>query len=257
MSIGLDEARPPAGMRIYAIGDVHGRLDLLRRMHEMIGDDLARHQPDDWRAIHLGDYIDRGPDSKGVLDFLITAQKRDARHLALMGNHDDGFIDFLHDPDAAGLFARFGGEDTARSYGVELDFGHPERLRAGHAALVLAVPADHVDFLLQLGLSASFGDFFLCHAGVRPGVPLDRQAPADLIWIRDEFLRWPGLHEKVVVHGHTPTARPELRPNRVNVDTGAFRTGLLTALVLEGGEKRLMFADEASAPAVRRGLSDR
>ncbi len=142
------------------------------------------------------------------------------------------------------MFARFGGEDTARSYGVELDFGRPERFRAGHAALVRAVPADHVDFLLRLALSAGFGDFFFCHAGIRPGVALDRQAPDDLIWIREDFLHWPGLHEKVVVHGHTPTARPELRPNRINVDTGAFKTGLLTALVLEGGEKSLLFAGE-------------
>lgn len=243
--VSLPEARAPDGMRLYAVGDVHGRLDLLRRMHERIAEDLVRRPPDDWRVIHLGDYIDRGPDSKGVLDFLIAAQNRDPRHVTLMGNHDAGFIEFLRDPDAAGLFARYGGEDTARSYGVELDFGSFGAFRAAHTALVRAVPADHVAFLLGLERSASFGDFFFCHAGIRPGVPLDRQAPDDLIWIREDFLRWPGLHPKLVVHGHTPTARPELRPNRVNVDTGAFKTGLMTALVVEGKEKSLFFAREA------------
>ncbi|HEV7253758.1 MAG TPA: metallophosphoesterase family protein [Mesorhizobium sp.] len=231
-------------MRLYAIGDVHGRLDLLRQMHERINDDLARRPPADWRVIHLGDYIDRGPESKGVLDRLIAARDRDPRHVALMGNHDAGFIEFLRDPDAAGLFARFGGEDTARSYGVALDFGSSERFRAGHAALLRAVPADHIAFLLGLELSVSFGDFFFCHAGIRPGVALEKQTPDDLVWIREDFLRWTGLHPKVVVHGHTPSARPELRPNRVNVDTGAFKTGLLTALVLEGDEKSLLFAQD-------------
>jgi len=110
--VSLQEARAPDGMRLYAIGDVHGRLDLLRRMHERIEDDLARRPPADWRIVHLGDYIDRGPESKGVLDRLVGAKKRDPRIVTLMGNHDAGFMEFLRDADAAGLFARFGGEDT-------------------------------------------------------------------------------------------------------------------------------------------------
>lgn len=234
------DARGPQGMRIHAIGDVHGRLDLLEEMHRQIAAGLDERPVDDWRVIHLGDYVDRGPDSRGVLDFLIAARERDPRHVVLAGNHDVGFLDFLATPGAESLFARFGGADTARSYGVELSFDMPEALEKGWARLLRAVPGRHQEFLQSLPFSISFGDFYFCHAGIRPGTALDRQAVQDLIWVRNVFLDYPGLHEKVVVHGHTPASEPEMMANRVNVDTGAYRSGVLTALLIEGGEKRIM-----------------
>lgn len=233
------DAKGPQGTRLYAIGDVHGRLDLLEKMHAAIREDLDRHAGKDWRIIHLGDYVDRGPDCRGVLDFLSEALK-DERVIALAGNHDVGFLDFLAEPDGQGLFARYGGRETARSYGVEIDFGDPAGLRAGHAALSKAMPRRHRDVLGHLRFSVSFGDFLFCHAGIKPGVPLDEQKPHTLIWIRDEFLDWTGLHPKVVVHGHTPSPEPEVLANRVNVDTQAYASGVLSALVVDGREKELM-----------------
>jgi len=234
------DARGPEGMRLYAIGDVHGRLDLLEAMHERILGDIAARKPADWRIIHLGDYTDRGPSSREVLDFLVEARLRDRRIITLMGNHDRAFLDFLAYPEPNGLFANNGGEETARSYGVELRFSPKAALLEGYARLRQAVPVEHVALLRSLPRFVAFGDFFFCHAGVRPGVKLEQQDPEDLIWIRREFLDYPGLYEKVVVHGHTPAPEPETMPNRINVDTGAFRSGRLSAVMIDGGEKELM-----------------
>jgi serine/threonine protein phosphatase 1 len=235
--ISFDKARGPEGVRIYAIGDVHGRFDLLKQMYAAIGTEGSDVR--DWRIVHLGDYVDRGPESKQVIDFLIEAG-RDSRITTLCGNHDIAMLDFLATPDAAGLFARYGGDATGRSYGVDMRFGATAELAACHSALDAAVPQAHRDFLHGLKFSAEIGDFFFCHAGIRPGVLLDKQDPKDLIWIREAFLRHSGLHPKVIVHGHTPMELPEVLPNRVNVDTGAFFTGVLTALVIEGAEKRIL-----------------
>ncbi|MER9401545.1 serine/threonine protein phosphatase [Mesorhizobium sp. M0615] len=239
------DARAPDGVRLYAIGDVHGRLDLLAAMHRRIESELEYKPTSDWRVIHLGDYVDRGPESKGVIDFLIEAQKRDPRHLMLAGNHDIGFLDFLDEPDPEGLFIRYGGVQTAQSYGVDLAghaswFGKAEALRRGHQALVNAVPQAHVDFLRSLQLSLISGDFFFCHAGVRPYVPLESQSPQDLVWIRDVFHNHPGLYPKVIVHGHTPVPEAEVMPNRVNVDTLAWQSGMLSALAVDGADKRIL-----------------
>lgn len=232
-------------MRLYAIGDVHGRRDLLAEMHARIRAEIIRDRPPDWRIIHLGDYVDRGPDSKGVLDLLLSAQAADARVLMLAGNHDVGFLEFLAHPVPTGLFARYGGVETARSYGIGLEFDSPALFRQGSDALAQSVPADHVELLSALPYSQIFGDFFFCHAGIRPGVPLDQQDRMDLIWIREAFLEWPHLHPKVVVHGHTPVPQAEVMGNRVDVDTGAFRTGRLTALVIDGAEKRFLGVADA------------
>jgi serine/threonine protein phosphatase 1 len=240
------DARGPEGIRIYAIGDVHGRLDLLSKMHEAIAKDQGQHPQHDWRVIHLGDYVDRGPHSKGVLDFLALACRAEERMIALCGNHDIGFLEFLARPSAGGLFPHNGGWETAKSYGVELDFGDMEALRAGHADLVSAVPEAHTSFLRGLKRSVAFGDFFFCHAGIRPGRPLDEQDPDDLIWIRGDFLNYPGLHPKVVVHGHTPDLEVEVMPNRVNVDTGAYQTGRLSALIIDGAEKQILAVEAFS-----------
>ena len=234
-------------MRVYAIGDVHGRLDLLVAMHRRIAAEIHQARPTDWRVIHLGDYVDRGPDSRSVVDFLIEIRKRDPRYLMLAGNHDIGFLDFLDAPDPDGLFMRYGGIQTAQSYGVVINeggnawFGRSEAaLRQGHAALVEAVPKSHVEFLRSLPFSVTFGDFFFCHAGIRPGIALQMQSMQDLIWIRDVFHNHSGLHPKIVVHGHTPVPEPEVMVNRVNIDTLAWQSGTLTALVVDGADKRIL-----------------
>lgn len=234
------DARAPEGMRLYAIGDVHGRLDLLTRMHETITAEIERDGPADWRIVHLGDYCDRGPDTKGVLDFLTGASRRDPRIVALAGNHDAGMLDFLERPETDGLFALYGGRQTARSYGVDISFTDRTTMLAGHAELLAAIPDSHFDFLRTLPRSACWGDYFFCHAGVRPGIPLEQQDPEDLIWIRQPFLGFPGLLPKVVVHGHTPVSEAEVLAHRVDVDTGAVVSGKLTAFVAEEDRKRLL-----------------
>lgn len=239
------DAHGPDDVRLYAIGDVHGRLDLLAAMHRRIESELEWKPVRDWRVIHLGDYVDRGPESKGVIDFLIEARKRDPRNLTLAGNHDIGFLDFLGNPEPEGLFMRYGGVQTALSYGVSLTadaswFGKTETMRRGHQALLEAVPQSHVDFLRSLPFSVTSGDFFFCHAGIRPGIALDKQSPQDLIWIRDIFHDYTGLFPKIVVHGHTPVPEAEVMANRVNVDTLAWQSGMLTALVVDGADKRIL-----------------
>jgi len=243
--VHFSDAKGPENLRIYAIGDVHGRLDLLLKMYDAIIRDRADHASADWRIIHLGDYVDRGADSKSVIDFLIRTTEQESRVIALAGNHDIGFLDFLEEPDPDGLFMRYGGVQTAQSYGVDLAghaswFGKAEALRRGHQALVNAVPQAHVDFLRSLQLSLISGDFFFCHAGVRPDVPLESQSPQDLVWIRDVFHNHPGLYPKVIVHGHTPVPEAEVMPNRVNVDTLAWQSGMLSALAVDGADKRIL-----------------
>ncbi|TPI85523.1 metallophosphoesterase [Mesorhizobium sp. B2-8-9] len=239
------DARGPDGMRLYAIGDVHGRHDLLAAMHRHIESELEHAPGSDWRIIHLGDYVDRGPDSRSVIDFLIETRKRDPRNIMLAGNHDIGMLEFLAEAEPDGLFVNYGGVQTAQSYGVDLLrdghwYGKAQAIARGHMALVKAVPHSHIDFLQSLTFSATFGDFFFCHAGIRPGVPLDRQNQQDLIWIRDAFHDHPGLFSKVIVHGHTPVPEAEVKANRVNVDTLAWKSGTLSALAVNGGDKRIL-----------------
>ena len=238
----LGEAKTPAGMRLYAIGDVHGRNDLLGEVHQKIAADLLRRPPDDYRIIHCGDYVDRGPDSAGVIGRLVALTETEPRIVCLRGNHEDLLLAFLVDPARyASVWLENGGAETLASYGVGIMAGRRERefLALGER-FAEALPEAHAAFLGTLALSATFGDFFFCHAGVRPGVPLDKQDPADLTWIRDDFL-WDGRdHGVVVVHGHTPVTEPEVRRNRINIDTGAVFTGRLTCLVLEGTEHRFL-----------------
>lgn len=234
------DAKGPDGIRVYAVGDVHGRRDLIEAMHDRIGEEIARDGVADWRIVHLGDYVDRGPDAAGVLDFLTSRIAGDPRIVALAGNHDVALIDFLAHGDRTQMFRRFGGNDTARSYGTHVDFATAATAEAGRQALARAMPQAHLDFLSGLPRSVAFGDFFFCHAGIRPGVPLERQDPEDLIWIREPFLGHPGLHPKVIVHGHTPHDEAELMPNRVDLDTLAYASGRLTALAVDGRTKRLL-----------------
>lgn len=237
--VSFIDARAPDGMRIYAIGDVHGCDDLLVRLLEAIDTEIASDRPADWRIVTLGDYVDRGPDSRAVLE-LLSARKADERFIALAGNHDEGMLDFLGSAGQSQLFLEYGGAETAASYGVALDPSSTDTLERSCSALMAALPDHHLSFLTGLDGSATFGDFFFAHAGIRPGVPLGEQSRRDLTWIRGEFLRHSGLHPKYVVHGHTPVRHPEILPNRADIDTGAFATGVLTAMVFERNSKRLM-----------------
>jgi len=219
--------------RLYVVGDIHGRSDLLDRMVLEISRDLDAHPIADCLTVTLGDYLDRGPDPRGVLDRL-ARNPFPTDFVALKGNHEELFETFLRDPSIAGLWRRLGGLETLHSYGVQV-----RSLMVGRnyeqvaEALRAAVPQAHLEFLASLKLSLTVGKYFLCHAGVRPGVPLEDQSAEDLLWIREQFLDSRADFGKIVVHGHTPIEEPEVRPNRINIDTGAFMTGRLTCAALE------------------------
>ena len=236
-TVDFKHARGPDRLRVYAIGDVHGRLDLLQEMHRRIQAENDKTPPFDWVIVHLGDYVDRGPDSKGVLDLLVSAQKKTHRMLAIAGNHDIGFLEFLATGAPNGIFAYNGGRQTALSYGVSIDFSDLRSIAVGREALLRAIPSTHVEFLRGLKLSMVFGDFFFCHAGIRPGIDLDKQDSEDLVWIRQQFLDEPRLYSKVIIHGHTPVTDVEIRPNRINLDTGAVFSGRLSALAIDAENK--------------------
>jgi serine/threonine protein phosphatase 1 len=226
--------RLPQGVRIYAIGDVHGRADLLDQALSRIDAHTATHPVA--RPIHvlIGDYIDRGPASRDVLDMLINcAQGRET--VFLKGNHEASMLEFLQNPAALRDWGKMGGIETLMSYGLKPPINADTAMQMELAsALDAALPSAHRNFLGGLVSSFSCGGFFFVHAGVRPGIPLTQQREEDLLWIRDDFL----LHEedfgKIIVHGHTPVREVDIRPNRVNIDTGAYATGRLTCLVIEG-----------------------
>jgi serine/threonine protein phosphatase 1 len=228
--------RVPDGIRIYAIGDIHGRADLLDQVLSNIDRDLsARPTP---RALHVlvGDYVDRGPDSLGVLDRLVE-RAQDHELICLKGNHESFLIDFLKAPAVLDAWRHFGGLETLLSYGLAPSVRPDAATRMQLAAdLERAMPAAHRGFLQNLKLSFTCGDFFFAHAGVRPGTPLTHQQEEDVLWIREEFLSCEQDFGKIVIHGHTPVLEPDIRPNRINIDTGALATGRLTCLILEGDE---------------------
>ena len=225
--------------RLYAIGDVHGRLDLLDRVIDSIAGDFAEHGGKAL-TVTLGDYIDRGPQSRGVIERL-ARNPFATPYVALKGNHEALFEDFLADPAVGAHWRRLGGLETLASFGVSVRHMMLGRnLDEAAGALREALTPEHAGFLASLKLSLSVGRYFLCHAGVRPGVALERQSEQDLLWIREEFLDSTADFGKIVVHGHTPVAAPEILPNRINIDTGAFATGRLTCVVLEGEGHRFL-----------------
>ena len=229
----------PAGMRIYAVGDIHGCLDQLDAMHELIRRDLFLTQARENLIIYLGDYIDRGPASAAVLDRLIDNPLESVTAVHLKGNHEAMFAAFLRQPEEVGpKWFAIGGAATVASYGLPWRGGH--ELPRLAEELAECMPQSHHDFLNSLPTQYRVGDFFFVHAGIRPGVPLSRQSETDLLWIRSPFLNSTTSHGAVVVHGHTPVPHPEEFPNRIGIDTGAFFTGVLTCLVLEPGRRRYL-----------------
>jgi serine/threonine protein phosphatase 1 len=225
--------------RVYAIGDIHGRLDLLERAIAAVERDVEQYGSAAL-TVTLGDYIDRGPDSRGVIERLST-NPFPIPYVALKGNHETLLETFLADPEFGLQWRQLGGTETLHSYGVRLS-----RLMQGRGYDVIArelraaLPPAHGDFLKSLKTSFSHGKYFICHAGVRPGVPLDLQAEYDLLWIRGEFLNSDTDFGKVVVHGHTPVVQPEVLHNRINIDTGAFATGKLTCVALDKDGHRFL-----------------
>jgi serine/threonine protein phosphatase 1 len=231
----------PAGSRIYAIGDMHGRLDLLERLRTMIVEDAHRHPIDRKVVIYLGDYIDRGPDSRGVIDLLAREPLPGFESIFLKGNHEDRLLEFLVDPGVAPGWMTYGGDAALFSYGVRPpDARKVEEILTAQQAFIAALPPEHLAFLRALKLVHIEGDYAFVHAGFRGGVPIEFQTPEDMMWIRNEFLSSDADFGKVAVHGHTITDHPEIRSNRIGIDTGAFATGTLTCLVLEGAERRFL-----------------
>jgi len=272
--VRVPDAETPRGVRLYVIGDVHGCLGKLEEVNVQIEDDLNARPPDDWRIVYLGDFVDRGPESRGVIDFVI-GQMAARRVYALRGNHDQFMIDFLgeRDPTAFQIWVSNGGIQTLASYGIAPDriarAGDTAGLAKLHEAFLDALPEGHGPFLAGLPHMVRLGDYAFVHAGVRPGVPLKSQRSDDLLWIREPFLSSDEDFGAVVVHGHTVEDQVRLRPNRIGVDTGAVFGGPLSCLVLEGTEAGLLGAQgpvplalpasrlpgpEAHAPA-KRGIT--
>jgi serine/threonine protein phosphatase 1 len=239
---GGGKPRGKAGARAYAIGDIHGRLDLLNLLLAKIEADIAARPPARNFIVFLGDYIDRGPDSAGVIERLRTYAPANARPVFLAGNHEEVLLRILAGGGENVLpsWLKFGGAECAQSYGLETE---SLRLLDEPAAIQLIqakVPRAHREFLEELGDTFRFGDYLFVHAGIRPGIGIEDQDRHDLRWIREPFLSDAKEHGVMVVHGHTIVGRVEERPNRIAIDTGAYHSGVLTALGVEDDSRWLL-----------------
>lgn len=228
---------------IYAIGDVHGHLEGLQRAHALISADKAEHGGADAAVIHLGDLVDRGPDSRGVIDFLIKGRENREDWVVLRGNHDNLFLKFLNGEDGSDPHLRkgitwqsdvMGGAATLASYGVGKRI--LERQQNYEARGRNAVPEAHRAFLESLPFWFKADDILFVHAGIRPGFPIDAQDEDDLMWIRNDFFKHMGPHENLIVHGHTPVDEPTHYGNRINIDSGAGWGHTLVPVVLDNGQ---------------------
>lgn len=226
----------PAQLRIYAIGDIHGRLDLLNELLARISRDIERRPTARPLYVFLGDYIDRGPSSRDTIDRLIEHGKTH-QSVFLKGNHELIAMKCLNDRTLLDHWLRLGGLETLVSYGVPAKIMADGRQIAEiQSVFHSSLPQSHFRFFRDLKNFFECGDFFFVHAGVKPNVELSRQKENDLLWIREEFLSSKDEFGKIIVHGHTPTLEIEVGPNRINIDTGAFATGRLSCLVMEGDD---------------------
>jgi serine/threonine protein phosphatase 1 len=228
------------GTRVYAVGDVHGCLQELERLLAVIAQDQGTSIGTSY-LVFIGDLIDRGPDSAGVIERLMSGALPCDRHLFIMGNHEEAMLDaWGGDMETLQGWLAYGGRETLQSYGVDRSDTYrlgPDILRR----IREAVPAEHIGFIQSFEDRVRLGDYLFVHAGVRPGIPIEQQDSYDLRWIRSEFLDDGDTdHGAVVVHGHTISDEPEVRANRIGIDTGCFASGRLTALVLEGSERRFL-----------------
>jgi len=244
------ETASTEGRLIYAIGDVHGRLDLLRILVGRIADDLSAALPTGRpMLVLLGDYIDRGEQSRGVIDMVMALRERSGFDVrCLKGNHEETLLNFLDDPTTGPAWGLFGGRATLKSYGVTPPQGvNLVEWEAARDALADALPERHLAFFRSLSNSLVIGDYLYVHAGIRHGVELEAQSERDMLWIRDPFLKEDRPFEKFVVHGHSPTNAPYFGPHRICVDTGAYATGVLTAARLLDADRRFI-STEAPQP---------
>jgi serine/threonine protein phosphatase 1 len=238
-------------MTVYAIGDIHGQLDMLRAAHDRVENDRAREGAAQAPLVHVGDLVDRGPDSAGVVDYLACVSREDARAIVLKGNHDAMFAEFLANrpgrwSSSHYLSGNIGGKETLRSYGVDPD-GSARRV---HDAALAAVPDAHLAFIADMPLTHRAGDCLFVHAGIRPGIALEEQTEDDLLWIRESFLLDTRDHGALVVHGHTPVRRVEHHGNRLAIDTGAAWGGPLSAVAIEG-RAAFLLTDAGREPVAR------
>jgi serine/threonine protein phosphatase 1 len=217
------------GQVAYAVGDLHGRSDLLRNLHRALDHLEQGRTGKPAIEIYLGDYVDRGPDSRGIVDCLIE-RSRTHSVVALRGNHEAMLLAVLRGQKAILDWLQHGGLAAVASYGVDVAEVDPRDEETFIARLREKIPASHIAFLSGLPTKFRLGPYFFAHAGIRPGVDVSRQRDDDLMWIRDTFLGDERDHGFVVVHGHTPVQEPEFRPNRMNLDTGAYLTGVLTCV---------------------------
>ena len=230
----------PENRRIYCVGDIHGRLDLLDGVLGRITSDLAADPAEDMLFVFLGDYLDRGPSSFGVIERL-SALSGIVPTVFLKGNHEAVLVDFLWQPLVLPFWKSMGGYPTLLSYGLVPPLQPTEQDCYEIAgAFQAAMPDRHRTFFESLRAHHTEGDFLFVHAGIQPGRPIEAQEERDLLWIRDKFLSWTRRHDKFVVHGHTPVREPEIRTNRANIDTGGYATGKLSCLVLEGDRLRFV-----------------
>lgn len=233
-------AQIPYGATLYAVGDIHGRADLLDGLQRMIARDAEQAPGRRKVVVYLGDYVDRGPDSFAVVEGLIERPLAGFESVRLKGNHEDFLLSFIDDASIGDVWLMNGGGATLASYGVETGGFGMDAMEQARLALIRALPAKHLDFFRGLALTYVAGDYLFVHAGVRPGVGLSHQKDHDLMWIRDDFLGSDADFGHVVVHGHSIRAEPDNRPNRIGIDTGAYHTGRLTCLVLEADTRRFL-----------------
>lgn len=242
----------PAGQRVYVVGDIHGRLDLFDELIRAIERDDSEADPADTTVVLLGDLVDRGPASAGVVARAREWQTQ-RRVRILAGNHEEMFLDSFDDTNLLRHFLKHGGRETLFSYGVTPERYNDSTLEELQALMCQAVPAGDRDFLRGLEECFVIGDYLFVHAGILPEVPLEEQSRHDMLWIRERFLRYPDRHSHVVVHGHTIQDDVDERDNRIGIDTGAYRSGKLTALALESTTRRYIQAvDEAGTITIHR-----
>ncbi len=237
----IDLGSSPPSYPIYVIGDIHGCINELKSAEARIAADMTACGRKGM-IILLGDYIDRGPASRLVIDHLVRPSELGLKRIALCGNHDDTFHKFLKAPERHSEWLGWGGEQTLISYGIDLShlLSMKSRPTALRDVLVEAVPASHRQFLAELPVCLRIGDLFFVHAGIKPGIPLDMQEDQDMLWIREPFLTEGPMMPLLVIHGHTPQPEADVGPGRIGIDTGAFFTGKLTVLKIDEGRASVL-----------------